>query len=156
MDKILILLDGSAYSESVCHHTAWIARKLNAGVEAMHALGRREGAAPTDLSGALRLGARIALLEQLAALDAQRAKLAQAKGHANLEDAKAVLEQDGIPNVNLRLRKGGLLEAVRELEGGYSCNCHRQTGRGHRFCLRSPGIEPGAHRAHVQGAALVC
>ncbi len=116
MDKILTLLDGSAYSESVCHHTAWIAQKLNAGVEAMHVLGRREGTSSTDLSGALRLGARTALLEELSSLDAQRAKLAQAKGHAILEDAKAILEQDGVPVVNLRLRKGDLLEAVRTVE----------------------------------------
>lgn len=117
MDKILALLDGSAYSESVCHHTAWIAKKLNVGVEAMHVLGRREGEMSKDLSGALRLGARSALLEELATLDSKWAKLAQAKGHAILEDAKAILEQDGVPIVNLRLRKGDLLDAVRELEG---------------------------------------
>lgn len=116
MDKILALLDGSIYSESVCHHTAWIAQKLGVGVEAMHVLGRREGAATTNLSGALSLGARSALLEELATLDQKRAKLAQAQGHAILEDAKAILERDGIPQVNLRLRKGDLLEAVRELE----------------------------------------
>lgn len=116
MDKILTLLDGSAYSESVCHHTAWIAKKLNASVEAMHVLGRREGAVSTDLSGALRLGARSALLEELSSLDEQRSKLAQAKGHAILEDAKNILEQDGVPVVNLRLRKGDLLDAVREIE----------------------------------------
>lgn len=116
MDKILTLLDGSAYSESVCHHTAWIAKKLNASVEAMHVLGRREGAVSTDLSGALRLGARSALLEELSSLDEQRAKLAQAKGHAILEDAKNILDQDGVPLVNLRLRKGDLLDAVREIE----------------------------------------
>ena len=66
MDKILTLLDGSAYSESVCHHTAWIAGRLGAEVEALHVLGRREGAAPSDLSGTLRLGARSALLQELA------------------------------------------------------------------------------------------
>ncbi|SIT79402.1 Nucleotide-binding universal stress protein, UspA family [Pontibaca methylaminivorans] len=116
MCRILALLDGSAYSRSVCRHTAWIARRLNAGVEAMHVLGRREGAVTADFSGALGLGARTALLEELSALDEQRAKLAQAKGHAILEDAKAILEQDGIPDVTLRLKKGDLLEAVRELE----------------------------------------
>lgn len=117
MDKILTLLDGSAYSESVCHHTAWIAQKLSAGVVAMHVLGRESGASSKDLSGALRLGARTALLEELSALDQQRAKLAQARGHAILEDAKAIIEQDGIPDVSLRLRKGDLLDAVREIEG---------------------------------------
>ena len=53
-------------------------------------LGRRE--APTgDLSGTLRLGVRTALLEELAELDAQRARLAQAKGRLIFEDAKAVI-----------------------------------------------------------------
>lgn len=114
MDKILTLLDGSTYSESVCHHTAWIAQKLNASVEAMHVLGRREGAVATNLSGTLGLGARTALLTKLSTLDEQRAKLAQEKGHAILEDAKAILEQDGVSTVNLHLRKGDLLDAMRE------------------------------------------
>lgn len=116
MDKILALLDGSVYSESVCHHTAWIARKLDAQVEAMHVLGRPEGAGTADLSGALRLGARSALLEELAALDEQRARLAQAKGHAILEDARAILERAGASVVNLRLRRGDLLEEIRAVE----------------------------------------
>ncbi|MHA3915133.1 universal stress protein [Halovulum sp. GXIMD14793] len=133
MDKILALLDGSAYSESVCHHTAWIAQKLNAGVEAMHVLGRNEGGTPTDLSGALRLGARSALLKELSALDEQRAKLAQAQGHAILEDAKAILDQDGVPHVNLRLRKGDLLDAVRELDGDIRAITIGKRGEGADF-----------------------
>lgn len=133
MDKILALLDGSEYSESVCHHTAWIARKLNAGVEAIHVLGRREGAASTDLSGALRLGARSKLLEELSLLDEQRAKLAHAKGHAILEDAKAILEQDGVPSVNLRLRKGDLLEAVQTVEADIRAITIGKRGEGSAF-----------------------
>ncbi|MCJ7874168.1 universal stress protein [Phaeobacter sp. J2-8] len=133
MDKILTMLDGSAYSESVCHHTAWIAQKLNAGVVAMHVLGRREGAASTNLSGALSLGARSALLEELAGLDAKRAKLAQAKGHAILEDAKAILEQDGVPSVDLRLRRGDLLDAVRALEGDIRAITIGKRGEGADF-----------------------
>ncbi len=133
MDKILALLDGSAYSESVCHHTAWIAQKLNAGVEAMHVLGRREGAGSTDLSGTLRLGARSSLLKELSSLDEQRAKLAQAKGHAILEDAKILLEQDGVPAVNLRLRKGDLLEALREVENDIRAITIGKRGEGSEF-----------------------
>jgi nucleotide-binding universal stress UspA family protein len=133
MDKILALLDGSEYSESVCHHTAWIAQKLNAGIVAMHVLGRREGAAPTDLSGSLRLGARSALLAELSSLDEQRAKLAQSKGHAILEDAKAILDQDGVPHVERRLRKGDLLEAVQELEPDIRAITIGKRGEGHGF-----------------------
>lgn len=116
MSKILALVDGSIYSESVCHHTAWIANRLNATVDIMHVIGRRENAASSDLSGALKLGARSALLEELSSLDEQRAKLAQAQGHAILEDAKAILEQDGVGPVVSKLRKGDLLEAVKDFE----------------------------------------
>ncbi|SIS84915.1 universal stress protein [Paracoccus saliphilus] len=116
MSKILALVDGSIYSESVCHHTAWIASRLNASVEIMHVIGRRETAASSDLSGALKLGARSALLDQLSKLDEERARLAQAQGHAILEDAKAILEQDGVGPVVSRLRKGDLLEAVKDFE----------------------------------------
>lgn len=133
MDKILALLDGSEYSESVCHHTAWIAQKLNAGIVAMHVLGRREGSVPTDLSGALRLGARSALLAELSSLDEQRAKLAQSKGYAILEDAKAILDQDGVPQVQTRLRKGDLLEAVQELEPDIRAITIGKRGEGHAF-----------------------
>ena len=114
-DKILALVDGSIYSESVCHHAAWAASQLGAGVDLLHVLGRRE--VPIgDLSGALRLGARTALLEELAQLDVQRAKLAQARGRAILEDATAILEKGGVASVNARLRQGELLEAVAVLE----------------------------------------
>jgi nucleotide-binding universal stress UspA family protein len=133
MGKILALLDGSEYSESVCHHTAWIAQKLNAGIVAMHVLGRREGAAPTDLSGSLRLGARSALLAELSSLDEKRAKLAQAKGHAILEDAKAILEQDGVPQVQTWLRKGDLLEAVQDMEPDIRAITIGKRGEGHGF-----------------------
>lgn len=132
-NKILALLDGSDYSHSVCHHTAWIAQKLGASVDAMHVLGRREGSEKTDLSGNLRLGARTALLNELATMDEQRAKLAQAKGHAILEDAKAILEQDGVAGVKLHLRKGDLLEAVQEIEANVRAIIIGKRGEAHGF-----------------------
>lgn len=115
-NKILALVDGSAYSESVCHHTAWIAGRLSASVDVMHVLGRRETGAGQNLSGALTLGARSALLAELSAADETRARLAQTKGRAILEDAQKILEADGTGPVVPHLRKGDLLEAVREVE----------------------------------------
>lgn len=115
-DKILALVDGSAHARSVCLHSAWIAGRLGASVELLHVLGRREGGAGGDLSGALQLGARTALLEQLAELDAQRAKLALAKGRAILDDAQAILAEGGVTQVTPRLRQGDLIETVAELE----------------------------------------
>jgi len=133
MSKILALLDGSIYSESVCHHTAWIAARLKASVEALHVLGRREGVDKQDLSGALRLGARSKLLEELAALDEQRAKLAQARGHAILEDARAILEKDGVAEVTTRLRRGDLLEAILDVESGIRAIAIGKRGEGADF-----------------------
>lgn len=115
-NKILALVDGSVYSESVCHHTAWIAGRLSASVDVMHVLGRRETGAGQNLSGALTLGARSALLAELSAADETRARLAQTKGRAILEDAQKILEADGTGPVVPHLRKGDLLEAVREVE----------------------------------------
>jgi nucleotide-binding universal stress UspA family protein len=104
-------VDGSKYSESVCHYAAWIAKRTDATVKIYHVLGRREGVASQNLSGAIELGARSHILEELSELDAQRAKLAQAQGRAILEDARAIVEADGV-KVETRLRQGDLVETV--------------------------------------------
>ena len=114
--KIFALVDGSAYSESVCHHIAWIAGRIGASVDLFHVLGRRD-AGSDDLSGNLRLGARTKIMGELAELDAQRAKLAQAQGRAILEDAQAIIETDGVAEVRPHLRIGDIVESVEELEG---------------------------------------
>ncbi len=116
--KLVALVDGSAYTQSVCDHAAWVARRTDAAVELLHVLGRREVAsAPTNLSGNITLGARSALLEELSALDEQRAKLAQKRGRAILDDAKAMLEAEGVAEVTTRLRIGDVVETVSEIEG---------------------------------------
>lgn len=113
--KIIALVDGSIYSESVCHHVAWIAGRTKAPVELFHVLGRRDGGSG-DLSGNLRLGARTKIMSELAELDAQRAKLAQAQGRAILDDAKAIIEGDGVAGVALRLRNGDIVDTVADQE----------------------------------------
>lgn len=117
MEKIIAFVDGSPYSASVCHHAAWIARRSTVSVELMHVLGRREAGEQTDLSGAISLGARTALLEELAALDAARAKLVTHRGRAILEDAQSILTAVGVANVTTRLRHGDIIEAMAENEG---------------------------------------
>ncbi len=113
--KIIALVDGSAYSGSVCEHAVWVARRSGATVDVMHVLGRREGNSGADLSGAIALGARSALLEELSGLDEQRAKLAVHRGRAILEDAKDLLDEAGV-EASEQLRHGDLVEAVTERE----------------------------------------
>ncbi|MFP4328531.1 MAG: universal stress protein [Paracoccaceae bacterium] len=115
-DKIIALVDGSAYSESVCHHAAWIAQRTQAPVELIHVLGRSDAPGKTDLSGAIRLGARTKLMQELAELDAQRAKLVSHRGRAILEDARAIVDQDGVTDITTRLRHGDIVEAIGEIE----------------------------------------
>ncbi len=113
---ILALVDGSGYATSVCHAAAWMARRLGGGVSLLHVLPDTHSKGSGDLSGALKLGARTALMEELVALDAQRAKLAAAQGHAILDDAKALIEADGGPTATLKLRHGDLMETLTALQ----------------------------------------
>lgn len=115
-EKIIALVDGSIYAASVCDHAAWIAERTGAPVELLHVLGRREGAETQDRSGAIALGARTALLNELAALDAQRAKLMMERGRAMLDDARAKLEAAGVTRTTTRLRHGDIVETVAEIE----------------------------------------
>lgn len=113
--KIIALVDGSTYSKSVCDHAAWIAERGGYAVELMHVLGRREGGGGTDLSGAIALGARSALLDDLSKLDEQRARLVVHRGRAILEDATSLLDEAGVAS-RAQLRHGDLIEAVAEAE----------------------------------------
>ena len=86
----MALVDGSAYSESVCHHAAWVAGRTHAQLKIYHVLDPRRARSKRGPS-LVRSGSgqRSNLLEELSALDEQHARLAQAQGRAILEDAKA-------------------------------------------------------------------
>lgn len=115
MSKIVALVDGSAYSESVCDHAAWVASRKGSTVEILHIIGRREGGSQ-NLSGSLGFGARTKLMEELADLDAQKAKLNIQRGRAILEDAEARVRADGVNEVETRLRNGDLMEELHTAE----------------------------------------
>jgi nucleotide-binding universal stress UspA family protein len=119
MKYITVFIDGSPYAESVCDHAAWAAQRLEMPIALVHVLGRRSevSSQPTDLSGSLKLGARTELLEKLAALDQQRAKLGRERGRAILDDAVARIKA-AAPEIEVqpRLRNGDLIGAIGELE----------------------------------------
>lgn len=114
-NKLVALVDGSIYSKSVCENAAWLARRAGTPVEVLHVLGRRD-VPVTDLSGSIALGARSALLADLAELDERRAKLSQQKGRAILEDAKAILTEGGVADVSTRLMNGDIVETLGDFE----------------------------------------
>ncbi|MEM6848270.1 MAG: universal stress protein [Pseudomonadota bacterium] len=114
--KLITLIDASIYAQSVCDTAAWVASRTGFAVELMHVVDPPERNGDGDLSGAIALGARTALLEKLSELDEERAKLVNQRGRALLEDARTVLEGHGI-TVSEHLRRGDLLEAIKERSG---------------------------------------
>ncbi|SOC02597.1 universal stress protein [Rhodobacter maris] len=114
-EKIIAFVDGSIYATSVCDHAAWIARATGAPVIVVHVL-RANGVVPPEVGAPAPLGRRSGVMEELSALDAQRARLMGVQGRALLDDAKALLEAAGVSDVTTELRQGDLLSIVAEYE----------------------------------------
>lgn len=110
-DSIIAMIDGSAFSGPVLDMTAWAATRNDAPVRLLHVL---PGRTPpkSDLSGAIRLGARTALLNELSELDERRARLAMTQGRAILDDATELLKRAGVTRITAQLRQGDLLDTV--------------------------------------------
>ena len=117
MKNLMAFIDGSIYAKSVCDHVAWLSGKTGGTVELIHVLGRHGvSSEPENLSGNIGLGARTALLEELAELDAKKAQLSQKRGRAILDDAKQRLTESGVSDVTIKLRLGEIVETVEDLE----------------------------------------
>ena len=117
MTRILACIDPSIYATSVVDHAAWAAERLEAAIEVLHVIQRKDAvAARHDLSGAVGLGAKSALLDELTRIDEAEGKLAQEKGRALLASAKAHLEERGRSAVTLTHRHGDIVETIVERE----------------------------------------
>lgn len=117
MTKILALIDGSQYAQSVCDHVAWIGSRTDVSVDLLHVIGRRDmSTEPVNLSGNIGLGARTALLEELSELDAQKAKIAHKRGRLLLDGAREQIRAAGVGQVETKLRNGDLVETVVDFE----------------------------------------
>lgn len=116
MTKVLACIDASAYGASICDHAAWAALQLGADVELLHVLDRAPDAVPTDLSGSIGLGASESLLESLVKLDEDRGRLRMERGRVILAEAEKRVRAAGVQAVTTRLRHGGLVDNVHDLE----------------------------------------
>jgi nucleotide-binding universal stress UspA family protein len=106
--KVLACIDHSPHASNVLDHAAWVAHRLSAHVEILHAIERPTRASSRDLSGRLGVDHRQALLQELADLDERRNRLAQETGRHLLDEAAAYLRQQGVENVHQRLVHGSI------------------------------------------------
>ena len=111
---ILACIDGSAVTQSVCSYAAWYASRLNISVALLNVVdipvsSRR------DLSGTIGIDSRQILLEELALLDEQRAKVNNNYSNALIEDAKSHIANSA-NNTTIKVkayrRRGKLLPAI--------------------------------------------
>ncbi|MEM6972252.1 MAG: universal stress protein [Pseudomonadota bacterium] len=112
---LLACIDGSGYADSVADHAGWAAGRLGAPITLLQVLIPRE-AASDDRSGRIIAGARRQLLQQLADLDHERAKLLQAQARLDLDEAAERLTTAGVEQVTKLLRHGELIETLHALE----------------------------------------
>src|SRR5690554_3512990 len=117
MSYVISCIDGSSKNTAVCDYSAWAAKQLAAPVMLLHVLDELKQEAASELSGNIGLGTREHLLEQLAELDAKRAKVALEHGHVLLQLADEKLRKLGVTEVTQRQRHGELAENLLALEG---------------------------------------
>ncbi len=114
---ILACTDGSLYSSSVYQHAAWAAKQLDASIHVLHMLNpHHETPATSDYSGSIGFNARSSLLEELVELEASRAKIAQKRGQAILEDAEITLKAAGITQILANQKHGKLSDEIQNYE----------------------------------------
>ena len=116
MTHVMACIDGSQSATGVCDYAAWASQRLGAPLCFLHVLDQVQYPQQSDLSGTIGLGSREHLLEELAALDEKRGKLALEQGQHLLEAAKARAIADGVSNPQLRQRHGDLVESLVELQ----------------------------------------
>lgn len=109
---VVSCIDDSPSAEAVCHASSWCSAVLEAPVMALHVLDKAATPALADLTGAIGLGAREHLLQELAELDHKRTKLAVKEGQLLLESAAELIDA---PDVDTRQMHASLTEALDDL-----------------------------------------
>lgn len=116
-EHVVAAIDGSRFSEGVCNYAAWASIALDAPLTFVHVVDNHSAApGEQNLSGNLHLGAREHLLEELSALDEQRAKVSREQGRLILEAAQKRAVEGGVSAPLARQLNGTLVETLVDIE----------------------------------------
>jgi nucleotide-binding universal stress UspA family protein len=134
MEHVLACIDASSYADSVCDLSAWASRRLQMPVELLHVVQRSDAvAARGDLSGAIGLGVKTSLMQELVQLEAADAKLKVERGRLLLEAGEQRLRDAGAFDVRTLHRHGGIVETILEREEGARVVVIGKRGASHEF-----------------------
>lgn len=134
MQNVLACIDASSYANSVCDLAAWAAKRLQMPVELLHVVQRKDAvAARGDLSGAIGLGAKTDLMEELVRLEEADARLQVERGRALLKAGETRLKESGVSEVRILHRHGGIVETILEQEVDARVVVIGKRGASHEF-----------------------
>jgi nucleotide-binding universal stress UspA family protein len=115
MTHVISCIDGTSVSAAVSDCAAWASLRLGEPL-LLHVLEKSEYPDGSNLAGNIGLGSRESLLEELAALDEKRGRLALEQGRLMLEAARARVLADGVADPLCRQYHGSLVDTLVELE----------------------------------------
>lgn len=134
MENVLAAIDASAYAESVCRYAGWASRRLELPVELLHVVQRQDPVtARRDLSGAIGLGVKGNLMDELVRLSEESSKAEIERGRALLAAGEAILREGGATGVATLHRHGGIVETILEREDEARVVVIGKRGAGHEF-----------------------
>jgi nucleotide-binding universal stress UspA family protein len=137
METVLAAIDASAYATSVCAYTAWAAKRLTLPVELLHVVQQQDPVtARKDLSGAIGLGVKSDLMEELVRLSEASSRTEIEKGRVILKAGEQLLRDAGIIDIATLHRHGGVVETIVEREENARLLVIGKRGTDHEF---SPG-----------------
>jgi nucleotide-binding universal stress UspA family protein len=131
MKKIMTCVDGSAITAAVTDAAIWASKKLDKSVCFLHTLEKEQQHGADDYSGAIGLGARSALLEEMTKLDEQRGKVALQLGKELLTTAVKKAESAGVKGVEMIQRHGDVVESINDLLDKIRLIVIGRSGQGH-------------------------
>lgn len=134
MEHVLACIDASSYADSVCDLAAWASKRLSMPVELLHVVQRSDAVtARGDLSGAIGLGVKSSLMEELVAIEAADSRLKVERGRQLLAAAERRLREGGATDVRTLHRHGGIVETILEREDDARVVVIGKRGAGHEF-----------------------